>query len=176
MQSNGKKIILMASVLVFAAASGILSLAWGQIGRNNTAALAAEALWREEVTKREEAKTLDRTMKSIEKERAMLDSHFARSSDIVPFLDTLERLGTEAGANAEVFSVDADRDGSSIIAGVKAEGSFQALYKMLLLLENSQYAISLESADFQTPDGGDDASLSPEWTASFRIRLLSFMP
>ncbi len=112
----------------------------------------------------------------IESERAVLDTHFVRSSDIVPFLATIESLAQKVGGKAEVTSVDIPQDDSLLVVELKAGGSFEALYKFVMLLENSPYELLFISANIQNPGIQDlPTSGASEWTATFKINLLSFL-
>ncbi len=71
-----------------------------------------------------------------------------RAEDIAPFLDELELNAKELGIKGEVVSVDsittADK---SLYLNIRAEGTFDNLYKFLKLLENYKY--ELEIVDFK---------------------------
>jgi len=82
--------------------------------------------------------------------QALLETHFIKSSDVVPFLNTIEALGPAVGASAEIDSVDTSPDGASLIVELQASGSFGAVYKFLTLLENSPYELNFLSMDIHT--------------------------
>jgi len=177
MQFNFKKRILFFSVGILIFSCLAFLFVYKKIGHNNKVAEQVQSEWQAEAIRREEAKSLDRTMKSIEAERALLETHFAKSSDIVPFLDTLEGLATKTGAEAEVSSVDVLKDEVGLMVGLKATGSFSEVYKFLMLLENSPYELEFSSIDFQTRVSQDLESVAvPTWNAVFKIKLLSFIP
>ncbi|MDP2789209.1 MAG: hypothetical protein Q8O46_04170 [bacterium] len=134
--------------------------------------------WQAELKTFEKMKRLDRSMKDIEEERNLLGTHFAKSSDVVPFLDTIEEEALSVRAKAEISSVDAGKNNSSLTIVVKASGSFESLYKFLTLLENSPYELEFISMNMQKL-GGQDLSLKGElsqWDATFKVKLLSFLP
>lgn len=137
--------------------------------------------WQTETSKRSQVASLDRLIKSIAQEKTLLESHFAESTNIVPFLDTIEKLATSVKADSQVISVDIAKDKTSLTVQLKATGSFQSIYKFLTLLENSPYELDFTSVDIRTdtltssPDSEEKAE-SPEWTADLRIKLLSFTP
>ncbi|MGH7249515.1 MAG: hypothetical protein ACREGC_00930, partial [Minisyncoccia bacterium] len=130
-----------------------------------------------EASRREDIRSLDRSLQKVADARAELDTHFAQSSDVVPFLDTVEKLAPEAGAQAQVSSVDTLPNKTGLVVGLKASGSFEALYKFMTLLENSPYELNFLSMDLSqsTGIGADKAVGGGGWTANLKIQLLSFI-
>jgi hypothetical protein len=117
-------------------------------------------------------------LKTTEPERILLDSHFIKSSDVVPFLDMFDKLAGAVGAKAEVASVVIAPDNSGLLVTIKATGLFEALDKFLMLLENSSYELDFISMDIQKSDVGvvsDKNTPSSQWSAVFGIKLLSFV-
>lgn len=144
---------------------------------NNQKTQIAEADWQAEASRREEIRTLDRSLKMLSAERTSLETHFAESKNIVPFLDTIEDLAPSVGVVAEVTSVDIPKEGTVLMAGMKASGSFTGLYKFLTLLENSPYELEFMSMKIDknvgTAESGKTAQGST-WDLSLKIKLLSF--
>lgn len=148
------------------------------VQNNNKTSEEAEAQWQIETSKKNEIESLDRLLKVVEKERFLLDAHFIRSSDVVPFLDTIEKLAPQVNTKAEVTLVDISTDQTSLSVGVKAEGTFEGLYKFLTLLENSPYQLEFTSMSMKKTSEGivsaEDAQIG-KWSAVFKIKLLSFL-
>ncbi len=135
--------------------------------------------WHKEAVRRDEMRTLDSSVKLIEKERAELDTHFAKSSDIVPLLNTIESLAPKVGAKAEVTSVDILNYNMGLLVGVKASGTFAGLYKFMTLLENSPYELEFLSMQISKEGGvtiGIKNVVSAKWSLFLKIKLLSFIP
>lgn len=181
-QNNFKKFkkapLIISTILLMFSCFLFFSL-YKQTQDNNRAWAQSEMEWQNEANRRNEIKSLDRSLKVIEQERTLLDTHFAKSSDVVPFLDTIEKLASEAGVKAEVVLVDIPKDDSGLVVGINATGHFEGLYKFLTLLENSPYELDFISmnmqklnieivSDIKTPDS--------EWSTTFGIKLLSFIP
>ena len=144
----------------------------------NGKAQLAENEWQTEAMRRDEIRTLEHSVKIIEGERAQLETHFAQSSDVVPFLDTIEKLSSKAGTKAEVTSVDIAKDNTGLLVGMKASGSFAGVYKFLTLLENSPYELEFDGVDMhqQTILGdGKKVATVRTWNVIFKIKLLSFV-
>lgn len=144
--------------------------------RNETQQLQTEL--QAEEAKRMEINSLENSIKNIGEDKDLLESHFIKSSNVVPFLNTLERLAINAGLKPEVTSVDISKDKSNLLVLLKTTGEFSATYKFLLLLENSPYEIELSSVDMRnldTQNASGNTVFSSQWKTSFKIKLLSFI-
>lgn len=149
-----------------------------QISDNIKIAARAQVEWQDETSRRDELKSLDRLMKVIGEEKTLLEMHFAQNSNIVPFLDTIEKLALSVKAKSEVVAVDIPKDKSGLQIDVKASGSFEAVYKFLMLLENSPYELDFISVNIQRVSEqttSDKKVVAPQWDAIFKIKLLSFI-
>ena len=123
--------------------------------------------------------TLDNSIKIIDKEMIELETHFAKSSDIVPFLDTIEGLASKVNISAEVVSVNILTNHTGLTVGAKTSGTFSEIYKFLALLENSPYEIEVTSIDMrrETELNSEENKNTtvPKWNITFEIKLLSFI-
>jgi len=149
-----------------------------QVNLNNKSFAEASTAFQVEEQRREDIQSLNKVLSQIQNEIIFLDSHFLRNEDIAPFLDSLEKSATSVGANAEVVSVGAqDPKTKGVSIGVKATGSFESIYKFLLLLENSKYELSVTSTKIirESSGGGSEGSSLPEWRADFTIKIISFL-
>lgn len=141
----------------------------------------AQEKWQTEESQKENSRALVNLIKSIEPQRVQLETHFVQSSNIVPFLDTIEGLVKEAEVKAEVVSVNPAKVDSSLVVEMKAVGSFGAIYKLITLLENSPYILEFVSFDIQNSNVENlpvDKNIKikiPQWVAIFQVRLLSFV-
>jgi hypothetical protein len=148
------------------------------INNNNIIAQTKEKEWQAEKMRREEMDTLDRSVKMIEKDKNELETHFARSSDIVPFLDFIEGLAPKASVKAEVVAVDISKDRTALVVGMKASGTFNSLYKFLTLLENSPYELEFNTTEIHKEGVSEVEGKSitnPNWNMMFTFKLLSFV-
>lgn len=175
MQEKFTKIILIVSMVFLLCSATAFFLFRSVIIGKSKILEEGQAAWQAEAIRREEIKVLDQTLRGIQEERAKLETHFVRSSDAVSLLDTLETLATSVSAKAEISSVDVAKDGTHLLVGVRASGTFAALYKFLTLLENSPYEISFGLVDFRKSLEESTAPL-PQWGATFQLRVLSFLP
>ncbi|MFA5778057.1 MAG: hypothetical protein WC870_01010 [Candidatus Paceibacterota bacterium] len=175
---NFKKKPLIISIVFLLFSCLAFFFLYKEINNNKKIEELAQTEWQNEANRREGIKLLDRSIKTISEERASLESHFAQSSDVVPFLDTLEKLAFSVGAKHEVVSVDISEDKTGLSVGLKASGSFEVIYKFLTLLENSPYELEFTSVDIQkleTQTISAKKVVVPQWGAVFKIKLLSFV-
>lgn len=174
-----KKLPILLATIFFIASVVAFVLLYKEIDKNKKATEEIETKWQEEYLRRQEMKTLDKAVQSIQEEKQQLDMHFAKSSDIVPFLNTIEKLIKDAGTKGQVVSVDILKDNQGLSIGIKAEGKFENVYKLLMLLENSPYKLEMMFVDIAKIEGenvGEKSSTAPKWEGIFKLRLISFLP
>ena len=169
MQKNYHKKSLVFSIIFFVCCCFTFFFIYQKIESINKTSDQILAEWQKEALRRDEIKSLNKSIKVIEQERALLETHFAQSSDVVPFLNTIEGLGLKVGANAEVTLVDIPKDSIGLMVEMNASGKFESIYKLLMLLENSPYELELTSFDIK------NSVEEKKWNAVFKIRLLSFI-
>lgn len=178
MKNNFPKKQILFSTLFFIFSIALFFYFFKMTNKNKEISQMAEKEWQVESSNRDKMKTLNKTLRAIEKERMELETHFAQSSDIVPFLNTIDQLGPKVGVVVNVSSVDILKDSLGLLVAMKASGSFDGLYRFLILLENSPYEIEVISTDLkrETISDADDVTIqNPKWNANFRIKLLSFV-
>jgi len=132
-----------------------------------------------EARRREDILALNRLLQKVADDRALLEKHFIKSSDIVPFLDMIEKLALQAGVSAQIDSVNTKIDNTELTVGLKALGKFEAIYKFLTLLENSPYELDFNSMDIRKLASSVVTGKTVDnsgWEAIFKIQLLSFVP
>lgn len=171
-----KNLIFSGLVVVFFCIS--FFFLYRQINLNNKSFAEASIAFSTEEQRRGDIQSLNKVLSQIQNEIIFLDSHFLRSSDIAPFLDSLEKSAASVGDTAEVVSVDyQDIKNKGILIGIKVAGSFEDIYKFLLLLENSKYELSIVSAKFTRESTGSESEGSslPKWRADFTIKIISFL-
>ncbi len=179
MKSIFQKKSLILSIILFFLSCFVFVFLYQNINSKKETIQVAREKWQTEDTRRENMRTLVNYIKAIEPERNSLESHFVRSSDAVPFLDTIEKLAKEVGAKSEVVSVDVNKIDSSLLVEMKAEGSFETIYKLTTLLENSPYDLEFVSVDIQNKKEQDISAnrinKAQPWIADFKMKVLSFI-
>ena len=179
MPNNFPKMPFFLSLIFLAFSLLAFLFLYREIDKNNKNSEQVLTEWQSEASRREEVKMLDHFVKIIEPEKNLLESHFAKSSDVVPFLNTIEKLANETGTKAEVTSVDIPKDNPGLIVEMQATGNFETIYKFLTLLENSPYELSFSLVDIKREDGQATSGKNigtPKWVGLFKLQLLSFIP
>lgn len=172
MKINLQKFQLPVSILFFLLCCGLLYFFYVQIKNNYTVAKELETDMQEKAKYIEEIRSLGQSLRSTSRERTELDSHFASSANLVPFLDTLEDLGPVVGAEVGISSVDMTGDGTGLLVGLEASGSFVSLYKFLKLLENAPYELEITNFDIYKKS---QTATTSGWEATARVKLISFI-
>ena len=147
--------------------------------QNNQSAESGTITWRTETERRSEINSLNSALGQVVNDRISLESHFVQSSNVVPFLNTIEQLGPSVGATIQITAVDTGTNKNQLIVSLVAKGSFEQIYKFLTLLENSPYEINFTSMDLHrivAPTVSTKNTQNTEWEADFQIQLLSFIP
>ncbi|MSU44869.1 hypothetical protein EXS45_01680 [Candidatus Nomurabacteria bacterium] len=178
MKSNSLKIHLLISSLFLIFSCLLFFYFYREINNNNTESQLKETQLQIETLRRQEIRDLNNSIKIIEEEKAQLETHFAQSSDIVMFLDTIEGLAREADAKAEVVSAVILKDNTGLLVGMSGSGDFDGLYKFLTLLENSPYELEFMGMNMRRATALDVTSknvIIPKWNVNFSIKLLSFV-
>ncbi len=179
MRSNFPKIPLFFSIIFFVFFSLAFLFFYKAIKNNEKESQLKESEWRVETARRDETIALEHSIKVIQGERDQLETHFAQSSDVVPFLNTIEGLALPVGVKEEVTSVDVQADKAGLLVGMKASGTFNNLYKFLTLLENSPYELEFMEVDITRETASSAVNKknapAPVWDAVFKIKLLSFV-
>lgn len=178
MPNNFPKIALPLSVLFFVLSCLAFSFIHKQIDKNNSLSGENNIVWQNEANRRNILSSMDHSIKVIAPEIMQLEMYFAQSSDIVPFLNLIENTAQKVGAKAEVLSVDVPVDGKILSVAMNASGHFEEVYKFLTLLENFPYQLEFVSVDVRKSMEFGAPILKegkPEWNASIKMNLLSFI-
>lgn len=134
--------------------------------RERTASL--QELIREKSVREAEVMRLEalkRFVMETEGERARLDGYFIKEKTVADFLNRAELLGRSLGLATETVSLGM-RD-SVLRVEVRAEGSFENLLRLSLLLERLPYKLRVSQALW-------DASETGGWTGLFNLDVVSY--
>ena len=179
MKNNFQKIVLIISLVLLLLFSFAFVFLYQEINNNNNRTQQNTVNLQTETFRRDDIASLDQSLQKIAPDRALLENHFIKSSDIVPFLNMIEKLAREVGVLVQIDSVDTKTDNLELIVGLKASGRFESIYKFLTLLENSPYELYFTSMDMRKLNlsGAVDKNIKDSnWEAVFQIQLLSFIP
>ena len=181
MKNNFQKTALFLSLAIFLLLCFVFIILYRQININNQNAEASTTKWQTEAQRRNDIISLNSSLKQVSNDRALLDTHFAQSSDIVPFLNTISGLAPSVGATSEIDSVTTGgANSNTLVVEIKASGTFEQVYKFLTLLENSPYELDFTSVDINKSTDPSSVSTkktnNSDWQGDFKVQLLSFTP
>jgi Tfp pilus assembly protein PilO len=110
------------------------------------------------------AATARRSLEELAEQESRVASYLVSSSEIVPFLESLEGVGDVLGAEVDVVSVGDSPDTSGRIPlSLSISGSFNAVMRTVGAIEHHPNDVRVTSLTLDTPQG--DAA-SSEWTAN----------
>lgn len=178
MQNKFKKTSLIISITVFLLCCILFFLLYKEIKNNIEISKQSLVDLEKEIARREEVKNFNNSFKSIEQDKTLFETHFAQSSDIVPFLNTIEKIANSVGTKAEVSFIEVAKDNTGLMIEMKDTGSFSQVYKFLMLLENSPYELEFISVEMHSTPALDAKGKSIKgnaWEALFKIKLISFI-
>ncbi len=179
MKNNFEKISMFISATLLVLLCSAFVFLYQEINDNHRKTQQTMITLQTETNQRDNLISLDQALKKNASDRILLEGHFIKSSDVVPFLDIIEKLARQVGVSAEIGSINTKADNTELTVEMKASGKFEAIYKFLILLENSPYVLDFISMDMHklpSPVVSGKNVDSAAWEAGFKIQLLSFMP
>lgn len=170
---NLKNLIFSIIFFLITVASFFLTLRQINIFHNEF--LNLTNIYKEQQSKSNQTKALNKVLAEIGTEVDILNSHFLDIANLASFLDELELNAKKIGVSIEVVAVDnPTKENNSLLLNLKAEGNFEAINDFLLMLENYKY--ELEITDFTlNADSVNDIKSLPNWVATFKIKVISFV-
>lgn len=163
------KKMFIVSMIFFIACIGIFVFVFKKIDSTNKESEKMFNEWRVEDGRRKEIKSLEDSFEKTKNDKNIIESHFIKSYNIVPFLNALESLGNKLGMKTEITSVDILENSGVLSVGIKTVGTFDSINKFFLLLENSQFEIDFKSFDITKVEKSNN------WEANLKINLISFI-
>ena len=97
MPNNFPKLALFLSVTLFIFSCVAFLFLYQKINENNSITEKNNATWQNEADKRNVLSLMDHSIKVIKPETIELGKHFAQSSDVVPFLNSIENIARVVG-------------------------------------------------------------------------------
>lgn len=178
MKNNFQKIILLISTALLLFLCFAFVFLYREISDNyqkiqqDTINLQAEEHQRHNIA------SLNQSLQKIAPDMALLESHFVKSSNIVPFLNMIETLAQEAGVSVQINSINIKKDNSELMVDLKASGSFELIYKFLTLLENFPHELDFISMNMQKSlsDVSGKNIKDSKWEVILKAQLLSLIP
>ena len=178
MKNKFKKTSLIIPIIFLLFSGAVFYFLYREIKNNIETTKQLETSLQAESSKRNEIKALNNYFQSIEKEKILLETHFVQSSDVVPFLNTLESLASSVETKTEVNSINVTEDNTGLIVEIKNTGAFPQIYRFIALLENAPYELEFLSTDIHNlpnQDNSGNESGTSKWEAVIKLRLVSFI-
>lgn len=114
-------------------------------------------------------KLLESQSEKLKTDAQKMEQVFLKEENIVGFIENLENLGKDAGVSIELSSVRMDDENiKEPHFDLILRGSFNALFRYIVLLENLPYQIIFEKLNMSSRD--------KSWEARTVIILSSFIP
>ncbi len=176
MKNKSNKIFLMTLIIISIFLCAFFVFVYKQTKNNIQTVEQVETDFGKEAARREEIKEFNNSFKSIEEEKTLLETHFAQSSDIVPFLNKIEKMATSVGTKVDVSFIEVAKDNSGLVLEMRDTGGFEQVYKFLKLLENSPYELEFSSVEMRNAliEDGKGGS-KRNWEALVKMKLISFI-
>lgn len=122
-------------------------------------------------------RNLRNTIAEIEGEQNNLDSYFVLSSQIVKFLEIIEGLEKNTGADIEVKSIEEVDDMNSKLLNhldlnVIATGDWKSMYHFFILLENMPFKTEINRIQFNKTEIRNEEEVTQSWRGSFNFSVV----
>lgn len=95
-----------------------------------------------------------------------VNAHFAPTSAIVTFLESIEQLGRAYGTTVTVVSVTGSATDGKLTLALSVSGTFDAVMRTLGFIEHGQFASATKSLTLETTENND-------WTAALTVVVLT---
>lgn len=180
MQNKSNKISLIVSIILFLLICVLFFFLYKKTEDNIKISKQSQIDLQKETSKRQEIKDFNDSFKLIEQEKILFETHFAQSSNIVPFLNAIEKMANSVGTKTEVSFIEVAKDNTGLILEMKSAGNFEQVYKFIMLLENSPYELEFTSVQMNNVIAGNinkdkKNAKKNAWEALLRIKLISFI-
>jgi hypothetical protein len=118
---------------------------------------------------------IGKNLYDTQKEREVLEGLFVPQEGVVVYIETVERLGREAGVSVEIETLDLEKTSTEMLENISlrlvATGNYSSVRKFLSLMQELPLASEWLRASI-TSDL--EASVSGTWSLSLETRTLKF--
>jgi hypothetical protein len=142
MNKNRTKILFALSIVTMMLACTTLVFFLRVIKNKNEHTSALTLTLADKMAEKQSTEDTKKKTGEVETTRALVESYFVNSSESDAFINYLEGLGTTAGSEVTVDSLDiAPASKNILLVQISGSGTFSSLMRTLELLENSPYKI-----------------------------------
>jgi hypothetical protein len=170
-----KPFLILATAVTLLVAALYLYMYW-QVNVSVGKAVVARDLAHNEEAFKERQNDMKRLHESTAAERALLKSFFIPKDETVEFIEAVESIGPQSGAELVLSSIDADPLTGAVPgtyglmkAHVEAQGSWVAVSKALMLAERLPYKVLVDNVRLDMSAASSAAKGTRVWRVSFDI-------
>lgn len=167
MYTNHKHYILLISALISVCVTGIAyCLLYRSIISQASRAAQITAESALEGEKKRRAQDIASIYAKYGTERSRIENLLLSQEKIVDFIESLEKIGTTTDARIEITGIATEGEYLKLHVGVT--GAWSAVVRTLALIENMQYALSLNDVRLRASTQVDRI-----WNLDFDVRVLT---
>ena len=123
---------------------------------------------------------LNSVLKDIKEDQNKLNSYFVSSDEIIDFLEAVEKIGQDSGAEVEVHSIDEVETSNPLIdiltLNLTAKGNWESVYHFLILIQNYPVRATFDRIHMSTARTKslerDENAEEDEWRGVFNMKVL----
>ena len=146
MKKNKTNLILILSIILLLIIISIFVYFLHVIKNKNKHISAVNIALQEKITERDNRSVLQKRILELVSTYNKISSYFVDSSSIDKFVEYLENIGNDNGVDLSVKGVDIPKgEKNKISININIDGSFTNVTKVVALLENAPYDISINS-------------------------------
>ena len=126
----------------------------------------------------ESVNVLKKTLEELETERQAIEKAVVAENDLVGFIEFLESLARKNDVDLAIGSAFLPQKKEEALSfNLNLAGSFAALARFNILLENSPFGINVETSQIRkmSPDEKKTKKTSKDWEAVFKINILNYL-
>jgi hypothetical protein len=161
------------AILVLVAVSLFYAYTYAHLRDMNDATVYLESIVAARTHQAEQETELAQAITQLQTTDQDLSSYFVTGDQATAFLQTIAAYGTVSGAAMKFTAVNYDKADSTIAMTLRVSGTFQSVYRSLLLLENAPYQFAWNGVTLSR----DPSSLKSKtvlWDANVQFTLTSF--
>lgn len=179
MKKNKTNLILIFVIVLFIFSSFFFVYVLNVIKNKNKHISATTIALEKKIKEKENIDVLEKKIIELGDTHKTISGYLVNSSNIDKFVEYLERVGESNSIIISVKNVDVPKnEKNKILVNLNMEGNFSDIIKVIYILENSPYNISISSTyinkSIVSPD--DKGNLNPKsnWQADISFSVLSF--
>lgn len=179
-------ILLIVAFLVFLVSAASYVLLYRAVvsqARQSSQILAEVTL---ESNKKLHEQELTATYADTLNDRTRVTSFVVSEEKIVPFIESIEKIGTDSGTDLEISAIGTEKTSAQdggfghIAAHIDVKGSWTNIMRALLLIENMPYSAVINNVRFVASDSVETVQVKKgtpqkirQWGLSLDIRILT---